>query len=133
MLCNLSLFTFFGRSNSVCIKKTKNAWLPPDHLFWVSVTSKLPKYKYESLWRVTQKIYFKIKKNIVWHSYKKVWQYNWSNKIIIVKMDSQFITNIIFCAIISVSVYLTIIIVLLHYTYTKIYEKNYYIEAENEK
>ena len=22
MLCNLSLFTFFGRSNSVCIKKT---------------------------------------------------------------------------------------------------------------
>ena len=39
-------------------------------------------------------------------------------------MDSQFITNIIFCAIISVSVYLTIIIVLLHYTYTKIYEKN---------
>ena len=39
-------------------------------------------------------------------------------------MDSQFITNINNCAIISVSVYLTIIIVLLHYTYTKIYEKN---------
>lgn len=39
-------------------------------------------------------------------------------------MDSQFITNINTCAIISVSVYLTIIIVLLHYTYTKIYEKN---------
>ena len=35
-------------------------------------------------------------------------------------MDSQFITNINTC----VSVYLTIIIVLLHYTYTKIYEKN---------
>ena len=45
-------------------------------------------------------------------------------------MDSQFITNINTCAIISVSVYLTIIIVLLHYTYTKIYEKKYYIEAE---
>ena len=44
-------------------------------------------------------------------------------------MDSQFITNINTC----VSVYLTIIIVLLHYTYTKIYEKKYYIEAENEK
>ena len=39
-------------------------------------------------------------------------------------MDSQFITNINTSDSISVSVYLTIIIVLLHYTYTKIYEKN---------
>ena len=45
-------------------------------------------------------------------------------------MDSQFITNINTSDSISVSVYLTIIIVLLHYTYTKIYEKKYYIEAE---
>ena len=86
--------------------------------------------RYEELHR---KFILTLKKNIVWHSYKKVRQYNWSNIIIIVKMDSQFITNINTCAIISVSVYLTIIIVLLHYTYTKIYEKKYYIEAENEK
>ena len=59
-----------------------------------------------------------------------MWQYNWSNIIIIVKIVSKFFTNINNNDSISVSVYLTIIIVLLHYTYTKIYEKKYYIEAE---